>query len=129
MKRLTTILGTTLAMWAALATIAAAATLGLTSGSLGAGRAGVTSCGASSLSSTRRVDNSGNVTQVVVSGIPQSCAGKTLSVTLKGQTGASLGTASTTVGTCTGGCTATFTSFGGTVSAPALSGYAYALSG
>lgn len=129
MKRLSKILGTTLAIWAALATVAAAASLALTSGVLSAGRVAVSSCGVSSLSATRSVDNAGTVTRVDVSGIPESCSGQTLSVTLEGQSGGSLGGASTTIGACTGGCSATFTSFGGTVSAPSLSGYAFAVTG
>ncbi len=129
MKRISTILGTTLAIWAAFAAIAAAASLGLTSKTLGAGNAAVTPCGVTSLSATRTVDNSGNVTQVVVSGIPQSCSGQTLAVTLRNQTRGSLGSASTVIGACTGGCTATFTSFGGSVPATSLYGYAFGLTG
>lgn len=128
MKRLSTILGTTLAIWAAFAALGAAATLGLTSKTLGGGRASVSSCGVASLSATRRVDNNGVVTRVDVAGIPQACAGETLSLTLKSQSGASLGGATTAIGACTGGCTAAFTSFGG-VSAGSLYGYAFAVTG
>jgi hypothetical protein len=127
-RRLLRVLGTMLAVWAALAGLAAAASLTLTSRSLSAGRASVSSCGVSSLSATRNVDNGGNVTRVDVYGIPQSCSGKTLSLTLKSQTGGALGSASTTIGSCTGGCTATFTSFG-SVSGSSLYGYAFALVG
>jgi hypothetical protein len=128
-KRISTILGTSLAIWAGFAAVAAAATLGLASTTLGAGNAAVTPCGVTSLTATRNVDNSGNVTQVVVSGIPQSCSGQTLAVTLRNQTGGSLGSASTVVGTCTGGCSATLTGFGGTVAATSLYGYAFGLTG
>ncbi len=127
MTRLAKILGITLALSALAATLAAAASLALTSGTLAAGRASVSSCGVSSLSATRTVDNGGTVTQVNVSGIPESCAGETLSLTLKSQSGGSLGSASTTIGSCSGGCSASFTSFGGTVSAPSLYGYAFAV--
>lgn len=129
MTRLAKTLGITLALTALAATLAAAASLALTSGALAAGRASVASCGVSSLSATRTVANSGAVTQVNVSGIPESCAGQTLSLTLKSQSGGSLGSASTTIGSCTGGCSTSFTSFGGTVSAPSLYGYAFAVAG
>ena len=69
----------------------AAATLGIGSESLSAGSAAVTSCGLSSLSATRNVDNSGNVTQVNVGGIPLACSGETLSITLVGAASSSLG--------------------------------------
>lgn len=128
MSHVTKILGTTLTIWAALAGLAAAATLTLTSNSLATGSATVSSCGASSLSATRNVDNSGNVTRVDVYGIPQSCSGKTLSLTLKSQTGSALGSTSTAIGACTGGCTVTFTGFGG-VAGSSLYGYAFALAG
>jgi len=129
MTRLAKLLGITLALSALAATLAAAASLALTSDPLVAGRASVASCGFSSLSATRSVDNSGSVTQVSVSGIPQSCSGQTLSVTLKGQSGGSLGSASTTIGSCSGGCSVSFTSFGATVSGPDLYGYAFAVTG
>ena len=127
MTRLAKILGITLALSALAATLAAAASLALTSGALAAGRASVASCGVSSLSATRTVDNGGTVTQVTVSGIPESCAGQMLSLTLKSPSGGSLGSASTTIGSCSGGCSVSFTSFGGTVSAPSLDGYAFAV--
>jgi hypothetical protein len=61
---------------------------------------------------------------VNVSGIPAACAGETLSVTLVGGGNAALATVTTTIG----GTTATLTGFG-TVSAPSLLGYAYAVTG
>ena len=124
MKALTRTLGFALTATATFVAFAAAATLALGSTSLSAGNAQVTSCGVSSLSSTRDVDNSGNVLQVNVSGIPAACAGETLSVTLVGSTGNSLGAVTTTVN----GTTATLTGFG-TVSAANLYGYAYAVTG
>ena len=106
--------------------VAAAASLGLTTGKLGAGNAAVTGCTASSLTATRNVDNSGNVTQVNVLSVPQACAGETLAVTLQNASHASLGNASTVVGACTGGCTVTLTGFGA-VSATNLTYYALVL--
>lgn len=105
--------------------VAAAASLGLTSGQLGAGSANVSGCTASALTATRDIDNSGNVIQVNVLSVPQACANETLKVTLRNGT-ASLATASTTVGTCTGGCTVAVTGFG-TVSATNLTAYAFSL--
>jgi hypothetical protein len=125
-KRLTNILG--LALTAALLSvgIASAASLGLTSGKLGAGSATVSGCTSSSLTATRNVDNSGNVTQVNVTSVPQACAGEVLAVTLENSSHASLGSASAIVGTCTGGCTVPITGFG-TVSAANLTAYALSL--
>jgi hypothetical protein len=126
MKRLTRILG--IAVTAALVSVgvASAASLGLTSGKLGAGNATVGGCTSSSLTATRNVDNSGNVTQVNVLSVPQTCAGQILAVTLENSSHASLGAASVIVGTCTGGCTVAVTGFG-TVSAANLTSYALSL--
>jgi hypothetical protein len=125
-KRLTNIFG--IAATAALLTVgvAAAATLNFSTGKLGAGSATVTGCTSSSLTATRNVDNSGNVTQVKVTSVPQACAGETLAVTLENSSHTSLGNASTTVGTCTGGCTVTVSGFG-TVSAANVTAYALSL--
>jgi hypothetical protein len=106
--------------------VAAAASLGLTSGQLGAGSATVSGCTSSSLTATRNVNNSGNVTQVNVLSVPQACAAETLAVTLENSSHTSLGNASTVVGTCTGGCTVTVTGFG-TVSAANVTAYALSL--
>ena len=106
--------------------VAAAASLGLTSANLGAGSATVTGCTSSSLTATRNVDNSGNVTQVNVLSVPQACASETLAVTLENSSHTSLGTGSTTVGACTGGCTVIVTGFG-TVSAANVTAYALSL--
>jgi hypothetical protein len=126
MKRLTNIFG--LALTAALLSvgIASAASLGLTSGKLSAGSAAVNGCTSSSLTATRNVDNSGNVTQVDVLNVPQACAGEVLAVTLENSSHTSLGNASAIVGACTGGCTATVTGFG-TVSAANVTAYALSL--
>jgi hypothetical protein len=106
--------------------VAAAASLGLTSGRLGAGSANVSGCTASALTATRNVDNTGNVTQVNALSVPQACAGEKLAVTLENSSHVSIGTASTTVGACSGGCTVTVTGFG-TVSATNLAAYAFSL--
>lgn len=125
MKRLTRILG--IALTAALLSVgvASAASLGLTSGKLGAGNATVSGCTSSSLTATRNVNNSGNVTQVNVTGVPQTCAGQTVAVTLRNSS-ASLGAASAVVGACTGGCTVVVTGFG-TVSAANVTAYSFSL--
>jgi hypothetical protein len=125
-KRLTNILGVALTTALLTVGVASAASLGLASGKLGAGSATVSGCTASSLTATRNVDNSGNVTQVNVTGVPQACAGQTLAVTLENSSHTSLGAASTVVGACTGGCTVSFTGFG-TVSAANLTAYALSL--
>jgi hypothetical protein len=125
-KRLTRILG--IALTAALLSVgvASAASLGLTTGKLGAGSVAVNGCTSSSLTATRNVDTNGNVTQVNVLSVPQACAGETLAVTLENNLSASLGSASTTVGACTGGCTVTLAGFG-TVSAATVNAYAISL--
>jgi hypothetical protein len=125
-KRLSNILGLAVLGLFPFVGVAAAASLGLTSGTLGAGSAVVSGCTASSLTATRKVDNSGNVTQVNVLSVPQTCASETLAVTLENSSHVSLGGASTTVGTCTGGCNVTVTGFG-TVSAANVTAYALSL--
>ena len=106
--------------------VASAASLGLSTGKLGAGSATVSGCTSSSLTTTRNVDNSGNVTQVNVTGVPQACAAETLAVTLQNSTNTSLGAVSAVVGTCSGGCTVTLTGFG-SVSAANVTYYALSL--
>lgn len=127
MKRLTRIFG--LALTAALLSVgvASAASLGVTSGKLGAGSVTVGGCTSSSLTATRNVDNNGNVTQLNVLNVPQACAGENLAATLENSSNASLGNASATVGACTGGCTVSLTGFG-TVSAANVTAYALSLS-
>lgn len=126
MKRLNTIFALVLIGLFLFVGVAAAASLGLTSGNLGAGSAVVSGCTASSLTVTRNVNNSNNVTQVNVLSVPQACAGEILAATLENSSHVSLGAASTTVGTCTGGCTVTVTGFG-TVSAANVTAYALSL--
>ena len=126
MKRLRHISGLVLTGMFLFVGVAAAASLGLTTGKLGAGSAAVSGCTASSLTATRNVDSSGNVTQVNILSVPQACASETLAVTLENSSHVSLGTASTTVGPCIGGCTVTVTGFG-TVSATNLTAYALSL--
>ncbi len=126
LKRLSNIFGIAVIGMLLSVGVAAAASLGLTSGKLSAGSAAVTGCTASSLTATRNVNNSGNVTQVNVLSVPQACASEVLAVTLQNSSHVSLGAASTTVGTCTGGCTVTVTGFG-TVSAANVTAYSFSL--
>jgi hypothetical protein len=126
MQRLINILGVVVTAGFLSAGVAAAASLGVGTGKLAAGNAAVTGCTSSSLTATRNVDNTGNVTQVNVTSVPQACAGEILAVTLENNLHASIGSASAIVGTCTGGCTATVTGFG-TVSAANVSFYALSL--
>jgi hypothetical protein len=125
-QRLINILGAVVVVGLLSAGVAAAASLGMSSGRLGAGSAVVSGCTSSSLTATRNVDNSGNVTQVNILSVPQACAGETLAVTLENSLNVSLGSASTTVGACTGGCTVSLTGFG-TVAAATVNAYAISL--
>ena len=126
MKQLVNILGAVLLAALLTGGVAAAASLGLTTGQLSAGSAAVAGCTSSALTATRNADNSGNVTQVNVLNIPQACAGETLAVTLESGTHTSLVSASTTVGACSGGCTVTIPVLG-TVSAANIAAYALSL--
>jgi hypothetical protein len=126
MKRLNKLIGTLSAAALLTVGIASAASLGVTSGNLSAGTAAVTGCSSSPLTATRSVANSGFVTGVSVTNVPQACSGEKLAVTLEDTAHASLGTASATVGTCSGGCSVTLTGFG-TVSATSLISYAFSL--
>jgi hypothetical protein len=127
MKLLAKALGTALALSATFAACGAAATLALGSNRLSAGNASVSSCGVAALSATRAADNAGNVMQVSIPSVPVACAGATLSVTLVGSGGTSLGSASAAVPA--GGGTMNFSSFGTTVSATNLLSYSYAVVG
>ena len=127
MRLLAKILGTALAVAATFAACGAAATLALNSNRLSAGNASVTSCGVTSLSATRNVDNAGNVTQVDVPSVPAACAGETLALTLVGAGDASIGSASAAVPA--GGGTMSFSSFGATVSAANVLAYSFAVVG
>jgi hypothetical protein len=129
MKLLATISGFALAVAVTFTACGAAATLALGSSPLSAGNAAVTSCGVSSLSATRNVDNAGNVTRVDVAGIPAACSGETLSVTLVGAANASLGNGSATVGSCATTCSAAITSFTATASAANVVGFSFGLAG
>lgn len=124
MKRLSKFLG--LLSTTALLTVgvASAASLGIGTGQLSAGNATVSGCTSSALTTTRNVDNTGDVTQVSVLNVPQACSGETLAVTLEETSGSA--SASTTVGTCSGGCTVTLTGFG-TVLASNVDAYALSL--
>jgi hypothetical protein len=124
-NRLTNIFG--IALTAALMSVgvASAASLGISTGKLGAKSVNVTGCTSSSLNVTRNVDNSGNVTQVNVLSVPSGCSGETLAVTLEDSSGASLASASTVVN-CSSSCTVSFTGLG-TIAASNLSAYALSL--
>ena len=126
MKRLINILVAVLTAALLSAGVAAAASLGFTSKTLGAGNAMVTGCTSSALTAIRNVDDSGNVTKVTVINVPQSCSGETLAVTLVRPSGNSLAGMSTTVGACTGGCSVSFTGFG-TISAANIAAFAFSL--
>jgi uncharacterized Zn-binding protein involved in type VI secretion len=126
MKRLANILGLALAATALFVAVGAAATLALGSHTLSAGNASVTSCGVSSLTATRDVDNSGNVSGVGVSGIPAACAGETLNITLVNSSGTSLASSSATVPA--GGGSVSFSGLG-TIAATNLTGYKFAVVG
>ena len=129
MSALSKTFGIGLAVCATFTAFAAAASLALGSTGLQAGNQSVTSCGASSVTATRNVDNSGDVTQVDVSGIPAACSGETLSVTLINSSNASLSALSTTLSGCTTTCTASFTTGIGTVAGTSLTGYRFAITG
>jgi hypothetical protein len=124
----TKLLGTALGVAATFAGCAAAATLALSSKSLAAGNAAVSTCGVSSVAATRNVDNAGNVTEVGVTGVPAGCAGETLSVTLVGAGNAALATASAALGSCTTSCSADLTGFASVAAANVVS-YSFAVSG
>jgi hypothetical protein len=126
-KRLTRILAIALTAAFLSVGVASAASLSLTSGKLGAGNTPVSGCTSSSLTATRNVDNNGNVTQVNVLNVPQACVGETLAATLENSSNGSLGSASATVGACTGGCTVSITGFA-TASAANVTAYALSLS-
>lgn len=128
MKRVSDIFGLALVGIVFSIGVAAAASLGLGTGKVSAGSVIVSKCTASSLTATRNVNNSGNVTQVNVLSVPQACANETLAVTLRNSSNVSIGTSSASVGACTGGCTVTVTGFG-TVSALTLAAYAFSLTG
>jgi hypothetical protein len=125
-KRLVNIFGAVLTAALLSAGVAAAASLAFSTGQLSAGHAAVAGCTSSALTATRNVDSTGTVTQVNVLNVPQACAGETLAVTLENSSHTSLGSTSTTVGACTGGCTVTLTGFG-SVSATNLTTYALSL--
>ncbi len=129
MRTLSKTLGFAVTVAATFAACAAAATLALGSTTLSAGNAPVASCGVSSLTGTQSVNNSNNVTQVVVSNIPAACSGDTLSITLADQNHLPLGSSSVTLGSCGTTCSATFTSFGASVTAYLVYSYQFAVVG
>ena len=126
MKRLTTLFAIVVTTAVLSVGVAAAASLTMATGKLSASHVAVAGCTSSALTATRNVDNSGNVTQLNVTNVPQACAGELLAATLQNSSHTSLGSASVTVGACTGGCTVTLTGFG-TVSAPNVTSYSLSL--
>jgi hypothetical protein len=133
MKFLSKTLVLCLLVGATLAGTAAAATLTLSSTSLSAGNAGVTSCGVSTLTASRDVNNAGKVTNVDIASIPLTCSGETISVTLVGASNASLGTGTGVIGNCTTSCSvsipASATNFGTSVSASSILKFSFAVVG
>jgi hypothetical protein len=92
MKPNLSILITILVLLAAGATsFAAAATLAVTSTTLGAGRTAVPACDTDGFTFTHTLDTSHNVATVTVSGIAAACAGATLQLTLANSLNASIG--------------------------------------
>jgi hypothetical protein len=130
MRFLSKTLGFALAVAATFTGCAAAATLALGSTTLSAGNASVTSCGVSSLTATRKVDNIGNVTRVDVAGIPAACSGATLSVTLVGAANLGLASGSATVGNCATTCSASITGLSSALASAALvTGFSFGMVG
>ena len=126
MKRLTNILGIVVTTTLLSVGIASAASLSFGTSTLGANSTTVAGCTSTALTATRNVNNSGNVTQLNVTNVPQACAGELLAATLENGMHASLGGSTAIVGTCTGGCTVSLTGFG-TVSAALVKTYAFSL--
>jgi hypothetical protein len=129
MRFLSKTLGFALAVAATFTGCAAAATLALGSTTLSAGNASVTSCGVSTLTATRKVDNIGNVTRVDVADIPAACSGATLSVTLVGAANLGLGSGTATVGSCSTTCSASITSLSALASAALVTGFSFGMVG
>ncbi len=75
---------------------ASAASLGLSTNTLGAGSANVQTCDSDGVSATYTV-TSGNVTAVTIDGIAAACAGGRLKVTLADSSGAAIGSGGPTV--------------------------------
>jgi hypothetical protein len=95
MKPKLSILITTLVLLAAGATsFAAAATLSVTSKTLGAGSTVVPACDTDGFVYTHTLDVSHNVATVTVSSIAAACAGATLQLTLANSSSAAIGTGS-----------------------------------
>jgi hypothetical protein len=118
-----------LAVAAAFSGCAAAATLAFGSTSLSAGNAAISSCGLTSLTATRNVNNAGNVTRVNVAAIPVACSGETLAITFVGAANSSLGNGSATIVSCATTCSAMITSFSSSVSAASIASYSFGVTG
>jgi len=83
-----------LAVTAAAATFAAAASLGVTSLALGAGNSSISACDPDGFTFSRSVNSSGQITSMTVSGIAAACAGGTLTLTITDTSDASIGSGS-----------------------------------
>lgn len=94
---LSLLVGAAVLLAAGAASFAAAATLSVSSQTLGAGRAAVPVCDANGFAYTHRLDASRNVATVTVSGIDPSCAGATLRLSLVGALSAEIGSGSATL--------------------------------
>ena len=121
MKLLAKILGIALAVAATFAACGAAATWLSVRRSSPPATHSVTSCGVSSLTRDTQRRQRGNITQVVVGGVPAACAGETLSSRSSTRGNASLGTATQSVPA--GGGSMTSRARFGTVSAASLMSY------
>lgn len=128
MKPNLSLLITILVLLAAGATsFAAAATLGVTSTTLGAGRTAVPACDTDGFSYTHTLDTSHNVATVTVSGVAAACAGATLQLTLADSVNASIGSSSAAlpVSGFTGSATMTIS---GTAASASVAAYRVAIS-
>lgn len=83
-----------LAVTAAAATFAAAASLGVTSNAIGAGNHSLTACDSDGFTFSRTVNSSGQITGMTISGIALACAGGTLTVTVTNSSDVSIGAGS-----------------------------------
>jgi hypothetical protein len=117
------------AIAAVAAGVAAAATLGITSRTLGSGKAAVTACDTTGLTyPARAVDVSSNVTSLTVASIDTACAGARITVTLADASGVLLNSSSLTLPAT--GFTGTATlAFSGSAPAASISSYQVAIVG
>ncbi|GAC1572622.1 MAG: hypothetical protein NVS3B18_05880 [Candidatus Dormibacteria bacterium] len=109
-----------------------AASLSLTSDSLGAGTVVVASCQSTAMNATygaaTYAPSAYGVTSVTVTGLTSTCYGKPYKITLQGASGASLGEATGTTPT-TAGTTSFPVTFSPSISAASVIGVAMVVSG